>query len=56
LKDESRLADSGEFDPRLYDFVETAMISEVNENFEDIIEDKIFKYKYRQNADSKAVF
>jgi len=32
------------------------MIAEVSENFEDIVEDKIFKYKYRQNADSRAVY
>ena len=32
------------------------MITEVHENFQDIIEDKIFKFKYRQNADSQAVF
>ena len=32
------------------------MISEVHENFQDIIEDKIFKFKYRQNADAPAVF
>ena len=52
MRDESRIAKSGEFDPKLYDFIETAMISEVHENFQDIIEDKIFKFKYRQNADS----
>jgi len=32
-RDEYRLAQSGEFDPQLYDFVETAMLSEVHENF-----------------------
>jgi len=32
------------------------MTSEVHENFQDIIEDKIFKYKYRQNADAPEVF
>lgn len=47
---------SGEFDPKLYDFIETGMITEVHENFQDIIEDKIFKYKYRQNADAPEVF
>lgn len=55
-RDEARIAQSGEFDPKLYDFVETAMMSEVHENFEDIVEDKIFKYKYRQCADAPAVF
>ena len=32
------------------------MLSEVHENFQDVIEDKIFKFKYRMNADSPAVF
>ena len=32
------------------------MIDEVNENFEDIIADKIFKYKYRQNADAPEIY
>ena len=36
----------------MYDFVETAHVSEVHENYEDIIEDKIFKYKYRQCSNS----
>jgi len=32
------------------------MVQEITENFQDIIEDKIFKYKYRQNADAPVVF
>lgn len=32
------------------------MIDEINENFEDIIADKIFKYKYRQNADAPEIY
>ena len=55
-RDAAAIAGSGEFDPQLYDFVETAMVSEVHENFEDLIEDKIFKFKYRQNADAPAVY
>lgn len=50
------IAATGEFDPKLYDFIETGMVQEVTENFQDIIEDKIFKYKYRQNADAPDVF
>ena len=56
LRDEARIAQSGQFDPKLYDFIQTAMIDEVNENFDDIIADKIFKYKYRQNADAPSVY
>ena len=55
-KDRSRIAETGEFDPKLYDFLELSMIGEIHENFEDVVEDKIFKYKYRQNADAPALF
>lgn len=56
MRDAHRIAKSGEFDPKLYDFVETAMVTEVHENYEDLIEDKIFKFKYRQNADPPTLF
>ena len=56
LRDEARIASTGQFDPKLYDFLELGMIDEVHENFEDIIEDKIFKFKYRMNADAPEVF
>lgn len=56
LRDERMISSTGEFDPKLYDFVETSMVHEVTENFQDIITDKIFKFKYRQNADAPAVF
>ena len=51
LEDRDALAQSGEFDPKKYDFIETSLYTEVHENFEDIVEDKIFKFKYRQNGD-----
>ena len=41
------MALSGQFDPKRFDFVETSMLTEIHENFEDTIEDKIFKFKYR---------
>lgn len=44
------------FNPKRYDFVETSHMIEPHENYEDMIEDKIFKYKYRQNADDQATF
>ena len=56
LRDEQRIAQSGQFDPKLYDFLELSMVNEIHENFQDVVEDKIFKFKYRQNADSPAVF
>ena len=56
LRDEGRIAATGQFDPKLYDFLELGMIDEIHENFEDVIEDKIFKYKYRMNSDGPEVF
>ena len=46
-QDRMRLAEQGDFDPKRFDFIETSLIGEVHENFEDLIEDKIFKFKYR---------
>ena len=56
LDDEARLANSGEFDPKLYDFLELSMVREITESVADIIDDKIFKFKYRMNADPPAVY
>jgi len=41
------MAGQEHFDPKCYDFIETSHMYEVHENYEDMIEDKIFKYKYR---------
>jgi hypothetical protein len=54
--DQKEIAESGQFNPKLYDFVETGLINEVHETFEDLIEDKIFRYKYRQFADAPEVY
>lgn len=50
------MAQEGNLNPALYDFVETSLKTEVHENFEDLISDKIFKYKYRQFADPMEVY
>ena len=50
------MANEGDLNPKLYEFIETSLNTEVHENFEDLIEDKIFKYKYRQFSDSPDVF
>jgi len=34
-----------------YDFIETSLQSEPHENYDDIVESKIFKYKYRLGND-----
>ena len=56
MVDMARIARSGDLNPALYDFIESQLPHEMTENFEDIIEDKIFKYKYRQYADSEEVY
>jgi hypothetical protein len=50
--DEKDLAENGEFAHRRFDFVETSLFHEPHENFEDLVEQKIFKYKYRQANDT----
>lgn len=54
--DKVNLAISGEFDPKQYDFVDAGLMEETHENYEDIVEDKLFKFRYRQNADAPAKF
>jgi len=54
--DEYHIADQGHMNPALYDFVDYTMVHDAHENFDDIVEQKIFKYKYRQNADDPATF
>ena len=56
MRDKADLASTGEFDPKLYDFIDTSLHEEAHENYEDLIEDKIFKYKYRQNADPPHIY
>jgi hypothetical protein len=53
--DEAHLARLGIFNPKLYDFVDYTG-SEPHENFDDIVEQKLFKYKYRQNADEELTY
>jgi hypothetical protein len=55
-RDMHELAMDGDLNPKLYEFIETSLKSEVHETFEDLIEDKIFKYKYRQFADSASTY
>lgn len=54
--DRKEIASTGQFDTKRFDFVETVLNSEPHENFEDLIEDKIFKFKYRMNCDSPALY
>ncbi len=54
--DEADMLDSGDFDHAHFDFVETSLLTEPHENYEDVIEQKVFKYKYRQACDSEEIF
>lgn len=45
--DKMNIASTGSMNPKLYDFLETSLNFTVHENIEDIVEDKIFKYRYR---------
>lgn len=56
MQDLSEIAASNDLNPNRFDFLETAMADEIHENFEDLIEDKIFKYKYRQYSDSPKLY
>ena len=50
LLDEQHLASTGQFNPALYDFVDYTSKHDTHENYDDTIEQKIFKFKYRQHA------
>ena len=54
--DREEIARSGDFQFKRFDFVETSLLDEAHENFEDIIEHKIFKYKYRICNDDQATY
>jgi hypothetical protein len=54
--DEMAIAAEGQFQFKKYDFVETSMLHEPHENFDDVVEHKIFKYKYRQCNDDQETY
>jgi len=45
--DKDMISEHPDTNPKQYDFIETSLYTEVHENFEDLVEDKIFQYKYR---------
>lgn len=49
--DERQIAAEGEFQHKRYDFIETSLGDEPHESFDDIVESKLFKYKYRMCND-----
>ena len=52
LADDIHLAQRGDFNPKLFDFIDYTATWDQHENYDDIVEQKIFKFKYRQFADS----
>lgn len=54
--DEMAIAAEGQFQFKKYDFVETSLLEEPHESFDDVIEHKIFKYKYRQCNDDELTY
>lgn len=54
--DEYAIAAEGQFQFKRYDFIETSLLSEPHENTDDLVEQKIFKYKYRQCNDDEETF
>ena len=45
--DEMFIAAQGQFNPALYDFVDYTQKHDPHENYDDMVEQKIFKFKYR---------
>ena len=56
LIDAEEMAYERQFDHKRFDFVETSMLQDPHENFDDLIEDKLFKWRYRQNSDEPEVY
>lgn len=54
--DKINIASNGDFDLKNYDFIDHQLEGVAHETYDDIIEDKIFKYKYRQNVDDMPTF
>lgn len=54
--DEMHIAEIGELDPALYDFVDYTQVHDAHEDYDDVVEQKLFKYKYRQNATDELTF
>lgn len=50
------MVDTGDFEVKRFDFVETSLELEPHENYEDLIEHKIFKFKYRVANDNRKVY
>lgn len=54
--DEKAIAAEGQFQFKKYDFIETSLINEPHEALDDLVEHKIFKYKYRVCNDDEQTY
>jgi len=54
--DEGAIAAEGQFQFKKYDFIETSLLNEPHESMDDVVEHKIFKYKYRQCNDDPQTY
>lgn len=54
--DEIHISNSGDLDPARYDFVDYTQVHDAHEDYDDVVEQKLFKYKYRQNATDEVTF
>jgi hypothetical protein len=50
------IAAEGNFNTKRFDFVETSLITEPHETMDDVVEKKIFKYKYRICNDEPDIY
>ena len=49
--DEVDMVANGQFNPALYDFVDYTATNDAHEDYSDLVEQKLFKYKYRMAGD-----
>lgn len=54
--DERALAAEGQFQFKKYDFVETSLQTEPHETMDDVVDQKIFKFKYRMCNDDEPTY
>lgn len=54
--DEIDMIANGQFNPALYDFVDYTANNDAHEDYSDLVEQKIFKYKYRLAGDGYELY
>ena len=54
--DERALAAEGQFQFKKYDFIETSLQTEPHESMDDVVDQKIFKFKYRMCNDDEPTY